>query len=284
MNEAEKKPSSHRLTLIEGDRIPQTPPEALVEWPAGRPPGRPARQPSRRKTTNQARQVSQTPRPGSAGPFFLLQRNRSSAMTETFIPLPINSRAAPTTPSPSPWNTNRKPAGGSANAGKPAQPPSRNQGTSAGRTGIQHPAPAQRTGKHQPPARTPGPMGHRPDPAADQQCTAPAGTAGFNRGTFIAPRKLPAENHKAAEGGYWAVVPARPGCNSQGETPEELKANIREAITAWLNARREEHCTAAPSLPRKNKAARPARYGTRRTTVLWVPYAKRHYNPNEPPS
>lgn len=92
MNEAEKKPSSHRLTLIEGDRIPQTHPEALVEWPAGRPPGRPARQPSRRKTTNQARQVSQTPRPGLAGPFFLLQRNRSSAMTETFIPLPINSR------------------------------------------------------------------------------------------------------------------------------------------------------------------------------------------------
>ena len=40
--------------------------------------------------------------------------------------------------------------------------------------------------------------------------------------------------HEAEEGGFWAEVPALPGCVSQGETMEELLANIREAIQAWL--------------------------------------------------
>jgi predicted RNase H-like HicB family nuclease len=40
--------------------------------------------------------------------------------------------------------------------------------------------------------------------------------------------------HEAEEGGFWAEVPALPGCVSQGETMEELLANIREAIEAWL--------------------------------------------------
>jgi predicted RNase H-like HicB family nuclease len=41
--------------------------------------------------------------------------------------------------------------------------------------------------------------------------------------------------HEAEEGGYWAEVPALPGCVSQGETMDELLANIREAIQAWLD-------------------------------------------------
>ncbi len=40
--------------------------------------------------------------------------------------------------------------------------------------------------------------------------------------------------HKAEEGGYWAEVPALPGCVSQGETKEEIRVNIREAIELWL--------------------------------------------------
>ena len=36
--------------------------------------------------------------------------------------------------------------------------------------------------------------------------------------------------HPAEEGGYWAEVPALPGCYSQGETLEEMRTNIREAI------------------------------------------------------
>lgn len=40
--------------------------------------------------------------------------------------------------------------------------------------------------------------------------------------------------HEAEEGGYWAEVPALPGCASQGETLEELLANTREAVEGWL--------------------------------------------------
>ena len=36
--------------------------------------------------------------------------------------------------------------------------------------------------------------------------------------------------HEAEEGGYWAEVPALPGCATQGETMEELEFNIKDAI------------------------------------------------------
>lgn len=42
--------------------------------------------------------------------------------------------------------------------------------------------------------------------------------------------------HKAEEGGFWAEVPALPGCVSQGETMDEIRNNIREAIELWLEA------------------------------------------------
>lgn len=41
--------------------------------------------------------------------------------------------------------------------------------------------------------------------------------------------------HEAEEGGYWAEVPAIPGCATQGETMEELMANVHEAIEACLD-------------------------------------------------
>ncbi len=40
--------------------------------------------------------------------------------------------------------------------------------------------------------------------------------------------------HEAEEGGYWAEVPELPGCVSQGETLDELEANIKEAIEGVL--------------------------------------------------
>jgi predicted RNase H-like HicB family nuclease len=40
--------------------------------------------------------------------------------------------------------------------------------------------------------------------------------------------------HVAEEGGFWAEVPALPGCVTQGETMEEIQANLREAIDLWL--------------------------------------------------
>ncbi|MEI6082648.1 MAG: type II toxin-antitoxin system HicB family antitoxin [bacterium] len=42
--------------------------------------------------------------------------------------------------------------------------------------------------------------------------------------------------HDAEEGGFWAEVPALPGCVSQANSLEELKANIQEAIELWLEA------------------------------------------------
>ncbi len=32
--------------------------------------------------------------------------------------------------------------------------------------------------------------------------------------------------HSAEEGGFWAEVPSLPGCVSQGETIEEVRANV----------------------------------------------------------
>jgi predicted RNase H-like HicB family nuclease len=41
--------------------------------------------------------------------------------------------------------------------------------------------------------------------------------------------------HEAEEGGYWAEVPAIPGCATQGETYEELMKNLHEAIEGCLS-------------------------------------------------
>lgn len=53
--------------------------------------------------------------------------------------------------------------------------------------------------------------------------------------------------HEAEEGGYWAEVPSLPGCVTQGETMEELNANLREAIEGWLAAGEPDEEIAAPS-------------------------------------
>ena len=46
--------------------------------------------------------------------------------------------------------------------------------------------------------------------------------------------------HEDPEGGFWAEVPALPGRYSQGETVDELKHNMREAIAGVLEVLREE--------------------------------------------
>jgi predicted RNase H-like HicB family nuclease len=43
--------------------------------------------------------------------------------------------------------------------------------------------------------------------------------------------------HEAEEGGYWAEVPAIPGCATQGETFADLLHNLREAVQACLSVR-----------------------------------------------
>ena len=41
---------------------------------------------------------------------------------------------------------------------------------------------------------------------------------------------------EAEEGGYSAYVPSLPGCISEGDSFEEVKTNIQEAITAYLES------------------------------------------------
>ena len=47
--------------------------------------------------------------------------------------------------------------------------------------------------------------------------------------------KLKVIIHPAEEGGYWAEVPAIPGCATQGDTFEELLQNIYEAVEGCLS-------------------------------------------------
>lgn len=47
--------------------------------------------------------------------------------------------------------------------------------------------------------------------------------------------KLTVIIHNAEEGGYWAEVPALPGCITEGETKKELMANLQDAIQGWLD-------------------------------------------------
>jgi antitoxin HicB len=42
---------------------------------------------------------------------------------------------------------------------------------------------------------------------------------------------LPAEDG----GGFIATVPDLPGCMSDGDTPEEALANVRDAVAAWID-------------------------------------------------
>ena len=42
--------------------------------------------------------------------------------------------------------------------------------------------------------------------------------------------------HEADEGGYWAEIPALPGCVTQGESLDEIHANLKETAELWLSA------------------------------------------------
>ena len=52
--------------------------------------------------------------------------------------------------------------------------------------------------------------------------------------------KLKVVIHNEEGGGYWAEVPAIPGCATQGETFEELLSNIYEAVEGCLSVWRKQ--------------------------------------------
>ncbi|MDT9178948.1 MAG: type II toxin-antitoxin system HicB family antitoxin [Limnospira sp. PMC 1291.21] len=47
--------------------------------------------------------------------------------------------------------------------------------------------------------------------------------------------KIKAIIHPAEEGGYWAEVPAFPGCITEGDTWEEVTQNLQDAVEGWLS-------------------------------------------------
>jgi predicted RNase H-like HicB family nuclease len=51
----------------------------------------------------------------------------------------------------------------------------------------------------------------------------------------------------AEEGGFWATCPEVPGANGQGETVEEAKASLADAIRLILEDRREDALRGVPS-------------------------------------
>jgi antitoxin HicB len=50
-------------------------------------------------------------------------------------------------------------------------------------------------------------------------------------------------------GGFAALVPDLPGCMSDGESPEDALANVRDAIAAWISEAR----AIGRSVPRPSK-------------------------------
>ncbi|MBW1996811.1 MAG: type II toxin-antitoxin system HicB family antitoxin [Deltaproteobacteria bacterium] len=52
--------------------------------------------------------------------------------------------------------------------------------------------------------------------------------------------EFPATIEPALEGGYWAICPEVPGANGQGDTIEEARADLHEAIELILEDRRQE--------------------------------------------
>jgi len=48
---------------------------------------------------------------------------------------------------------------------------------------------------------------------------------------------------------WWASVPSLPGCYSSGETVEELRENVKEAIKAYVASLMAEGLPAPPSDP-----------------------------------
>ncbi len=47
--------------------------------------------------------------------------------------------------------------------------------------------------------------------------------------------------HPAEESGYWAEIPALPGCYSQGETLEEVMENVKEAVESHVDALKQDN-------------------------------------------
>ncbi len=62
-----------------------------------------------------------------------------------------------------------------------------------------------------------------------------AASSAEGAGPDIRVDDLVAYVHRADEGGWWAEVPALPGCLTQGETLDEVVDNLNDAVQGWLS-------------------------------------------------
>jgi predicted RNase H-like HicB family nuclease len=53
------------------------------------------------------------------------------------------------------------------------------------------------------------------------------------------------------DGGYTVYVPALPGCISEGNTVEEARTNIAEAIALYLDEKRETGTLCSPGIAKR---------------------------------
>lgn len=59
--------------------------------------------------------------------------------------------------------------------------------------------------------------------------------------------KIKAIIHPAEAGGYWAEVPALPGCITEGDTWEEVRQNLQDAFEGWLRVANNNRKKIAPT-------------------------------------
>lgn len=59
--------------------------------------------------------------------------------------------------------------------------------------------------------------------------------------------KIKAIIHPAEEGGYWAEVPAIPGCITEGDTWEEVIANLQDTVEGWLSVANNSRKSTEPT-------------------------------------
>ncbi|MEY3866358.1 MAG: hypothetical protein RLZZ338_249 [Cyanobacteriota bacterium] len=60
--------------------------------------------------------------------------------------------------------------------------------------------------------------------------------------------KIRAIIHPAEEGGYWAEVPALPGCITEGDTLEEVMINLKDAIQGCLEVANSREAIASTEI------------------------------------
>jgi len=73
--------------------------------------------------------------------------------------------------------------------------------------------------------------------------------------------KLKVVVHEAEEGGFWAEVPAIPGCATQGDTFGELLANLYEAVEGAYPLKQSHPDVPEPSASSRSQCEQHIRQG-----------------------